>query len=238
METIALEPVDSVRITSLVDNVADTTAPSIGPARRSGWGIGTLEAKTIVGGRGAVPLVAEHGFSALVEVTKADVTHRVLFDTGVSPRGMVENMARLEVDPGSIEAIVLSHGHYDHTTGMHGLIETLGRANLPVYVHPEFWSRRRIVIEGNDPRELPTTSRGALEDAGFDVIEEPRPSFLLGGSVLVTGEVDRLAPFEDGFPGHEAFRGDVWQPDPLILDDQALVVNLRDKGLVVPTPHP
>ena len=148
---------------------------------------------------------------------------------------MVENMARLEVDPGSIEAIVLSHGHYDHTTGMHGLIETLGRANLPVYVHPEFWSRRRIVIEGNDPRELPTTSRGALEDAGFDVIEEPRPSFLLGGSVLVTGEVDRLAPFEDGFPGHEAFRGDVWQPDPLILDDQALVVNLRDKGLVVLT---
>jgi len=235
METIALEPVDSVRITSLVDNVADTTAPNLGPARRTGWGVGTLEAQTIVGGRGAVPLVAEHGFSALVEVTKAEVTHRVLFDTGVSPYGMVENMRRLEVDPGTIETIVLSHGHYDHTTGMHGLIEELGRANLPVYVHPEFWSRRRVVIEGSEPRELPTTSRGALEDAGFEVIEQARPSFLLGGSVLITGEIDRSTLFEDGFPGHEAFRGDAWQPDPLILDDQALVVNLRDKGLVVLT---
>jgi 7,8-dihydropterin-6-yl-methyl-4-(beta-D-ribofuranosyl)aminobenzene 5'-phosphate synthase len=188
-----------------------------------------------VGGRGAVPLVAEHGFSALVEVTKADVTRRVLFDTGVSPYGMIENMRRLEVDPGTIETIVLSHGHYDHTTGMHGLIGALGRANLPVYVHPEFWSRRRVVIEGAEPRELPTTSRRALEDAGFEVIEQARPSFLLDGSVLVTGEVDRSSPFEDGFPGHEAFRGDAWQPDPLILDDQALVVNLRNKGLVVLT---
>ncbi len=235
METIALEPVDSVRITSLVDNVTDTTAPSVGPAHRTGWGVGTLEAQTIVGGHGVVPLVAEHGFSALVEVTKAGVTHRVLFDTGVSPHGMVENMRRLEVDPGTIETIVLSHGHYDHTTGMHGLVEALGRANLPVYVHPEIWSRRRVVIEGSEPRELPTTSRRALEDAGFEVIEQARPSLRLGGSVLITGEVDRSVTFEDGFPGHEAFHSGAWQPDPLILDDQALVVNLHDKGLVVLT---
>jgi len=132
METMTLEPVDSVRITSLVDNVADTTAPDTGPARRAGWGRGTLEAQTIVGGRSSVPLVAEHGFSALVDVAKGDTTHRILFDTGVSPNGMIENMRRLEVDPTTIEAIVLSHGHYDHTTGMHGLIEALGRPNLPV----------------------------------------------------------------------------------------------------------
>ena len=235
MEKIQLEPVDSVRITSLVDNVADTTAPSVGPAQRTGWGSGTLEAHTIVGGRGAVPLVAEHGFSALVEVTKGDVTHRVLFDTGVSPYGMVENMRRLEVDPTSIEAIVLSHGHYDHTTGMHGLIETLGPTNLPVYLHPDFWSRRRVVIDGREPRELPTTSSRALQDAGFDVIENIQPSFLLDRSLLVTGEIDRTTTFEKGFRGHEAFRDASWHPDPQILDDQGLVMNIRGKGLVVMT---
>ena len=197
--------------------------------------MGTLDADTIVGGRSVVPLVAEHGFSALVEATRGEVTHRILFDTGVSPRGMVENMRRLEVDPTTIEAIVLSHGHYDHTTGMHGLIEVLGRGNLPVYLHPEFWNRRRVVIEGSDPRELPTTSRRAVEDAGFDIIERVQPSFLLDGSVLVTGEVDRTTGFEAGFPGHEAFRGDSWQPDPLILDDQALVLDVRGKGIVVIT---
>lgn len=235
MEKIPLEPVDSVRITSLVDNTADTTAPSAGPARRTGWGTGTLEARTMVGGRTSVPLVAEHGFSALVDVTRGKTTHRILFDTGVSPNGMIENMRRLEVDPTTIEVIVLSHGHYDHTAGLHGLIDVLGPPNMPVYLHPEFWNRRRVVIEGRDPREMPTTSRRALQDAGFDIIEQAQPSFLLGGSVLVTGEIDRTAAFEQGFPGHEALRGTTWQPDPSILDDQALVLNLRGKGLVVLT---
>lgn len=235
MERIPLEPVDAVRIISLVDNVADTTAPSGGPARRTVWGKGTVEARTIMGGRGAVALVAEHGFSALVEVTKGRVSHRILFDTGVSPNGMIENMRRLEVDPKEIEAIVLSHGHYDHTTGMHGLIEALGRPNLPVYLHPEFWRKRRVVVEGSEPRGLPTTSRRALREAGFDIIEQIQSSFLLDGSVLVTGEVDRTFPFEEGFPGHEALLAGAWEPDPLILDDQGLVLSVRDKGLVVMT---
>ncbi len=54
-------------------------------------------------------------------------------------------------------------------------------------------------------------------------------------SLLVTGEVDRTTEFEKGFPIHQAFRDGEWQPDPLILDDQALVLNVRGKGLVVLT---
>jgi 7,8-dihydropterin-6-yl-methyl-4-(beta-D-ribofuranosyl)aminobenzene 5'-phosphate synthase len=51
--------------------------------------------------------------------------------------------------------------------------------------------------------------------------------------VLITGEVDRTTTFETGFQGHETLRDGEWQADPLILDDQALVVSLRDRGLVV-----
>jgi 7,8-dihydropterin-6-yl-methyl-4-(beta-D-ribofuranosyl)aminobenzene 5'-phosphate synthase len=51
--------------------------------------------------------------------------------------------------------------------------------------------------------------------------------------VLITGEVDRTTAFETGFAGHEALRDGAWEPDPLILDDQALVVSLGDRGLVV-----
>ena len=101
-------------------------------------------------------------------------------------------------------------------------------------IHPEFWARRRLAIPG-EPFELPTTSRNALEDAGFDVIEQRQPSFLYDRSVLITGEVDRVTGFEKGFPIHQAWRGGSWEPDPLILDDQALIAHVAGRGLVVLT---
>ena len=106
---------------------------------------------------------------------------------------------------------------------------------MPVVIHPEFWTRRRIAIPGADPIEMPTTSRRGLEDAGFEIVEARRPSFLFDRSVLVTGEVDRTTSFESGFPFHEAQRHEAWEPDPLILDDQALVFHVAGKGLVVLT---
>ena len=159
----------------------------------------------------------------------------MLFDAGRTPDGLVENMRRLELSPGDIDIIVLSHGHWDHTTGMDGLVGELGRQNMPVLIHPEFWTRRRLAFPGRYPVELPTTSKSALQGAGFEIVEQRRPSFLLDGSLLVTGEVDRTTEFERGFPGHEAHRHGGWQPDPLILDDQALVASVRGRGLVVLT---
>lgn len=118
---------------------------------------------------------------------------------------------------------------------MHGLVAELGRSGIPVLIHPEFWSRRRVAIPGREPVELPTTSRSALQGAGFEIVEQTRPSFLLDGSLLVTGEVDRTTEFEHGFPVHEAYRDGGWEPDPSILDDQARVASVRGKGLVVIT---
>jgi 7,8-dihydropterin-6-yl-methyl-4-(beta-D-ribofuranosyl)aminobenzene 5'-phosphate synthase len=106
---------------------------------------------------------------------------------------------------------------------------------MPVYVHPEAWSRRRVLFPGREPFELPTPSKSALRGAGFEVTEEKQPSFLLHGSLLVTGEVDRTADFEKGFPVHQAERNGEWQPDPLILDDQAVILHVRDKGLIILT---
>jgi len=236
MEAIPLEPVDSLTVTMLVDNVTDNLLPDRGPAKRPSMASAPrIPARFLAGGDTDDALRAEHGFSALVTITKAGRETRVLFDAGRSPDGMVENMRRLELSPRDIDIIVLSHGHWDHTTGMDGLVRELGSVNVPVLLHPEFWSRRRIAFPGRDPVELPTTSKAALEGAGFEIVEERQPSFLLGGSLLVTGEVDRTTEFERGFPGHEAHRHGEWRPDPLILDDQALVANLRGHGLVLLT---
>jgi 7,8-dihydropterin-6-yl-methyl-4-(beta-D-ribofuranosyl)aminobenzene 5'-phosphate synthase len=234
--SIPLEPVDEVTITTLVDNVTDLLAADAGPARRPSLGDARRERSALfTEGWAYEGLIAEHGFSALVTVTAGGARHQVLFDAGLSPDTLVTNMRRLGLDPGDIDAVVLSHGHSDHTAGLDGLIRAIGRSSLPVVIHPEFWNRRRIVIPGRDPIELPTTSRHALEGAGFTIVEERQPSFLLGGSVLVTGEVDRTSGFEPGFPPQQALRDGQWEPDPLVLDDQALILNIRDKGLVVLT---
>jgi len=239
MNRVALEPVDRVEITILMDNVTDPLLSDQDGIRRVNWPRALHGALPTAGARVSpdtgVPdaLIAEPGFSALVRVDKAGREHTLLFDTGVSPNGVVENMRRLDIAPGDIEAIVLSHGHWDHVTGMEGLARELGRSKLPVMIHPEFWARRRVRFPGLDPAELPATSRTALEDLGFTIVEERQPSFLLDGAVLITGEVDRTTPFEIGFRGHEALRNAEWRPDPLILDDQALVLSLRDRGLIV-----
>ncbi len=236
LESIKLEPVDALTVQILMDNVTDPTLLDAGAVKRANFfnmaSGPRVPAAVLTGVEAPAQLVAEHGFSALITVTKADREHRILFDAGVSPYGVVENMHRLEIPLGDVELIVLSHGHWDHVTGMEGIAKELGRANVPVLIHPEFWSRRRIAFPGIDPLELPSPSRSALEGVGFEIVEERHPSFLLDGSVLITGEVDRTTKFEIGFPGHEAHRDGAWHADPLILDDQAIVLNLRDRGLV------
>jgi len=106
---------------------------------------------------------------------------------------------------------------------------------LPLTVHPLVFSRRRFVVPDQGPWELPTLSRSALQAEGFEVIERRQPSLLLDGCVLITGEIDRTTEFERGLPNHEAWRDGRWEPDPLILDEQSLVVDVRGRGLVVVT---
>jgi 7,8-dihydropterin-6-yl-methyl-4-(beta-D-ribofuranosyl)aminobenzene 5'-phosphate synthase len=236
-QVVELEPVDRARVTILMDNVTDPLIPDQDPVTRVSWpkalaGDAPRIATPLVPDGVPDALIAEPGFSALVRVEKRGRERTLLFDTGVSPGGVVDNMRRLGLPLGNVETIVLSHGHWDHVTGMEGVARQLGRRNLPVLIHPDFWTRRRLRFPGLDPAELPSTSRAALEGTGFEIVEERRPSFLLDGSVLITGEVDRTTEFETGFNGHEAFR-DGWEPDPLILDDQALAIRVRDRGLLV-----
>ena len=239
MSRVELEPVDRVHITILMDNVTDPLLVDQEAVARISWpkalmgALPTAPAQVSTGDGVPDALIAEPGFSALVRIEKAGRERTLLFDTGVSAHGMVENMRRLGIAPADVEVIVLSHGHWDHVTGMEGLVRALGRTKLPVMIHPEFWNRRRVRFPGLDPAELPATSRTALEGMGFAIVEERQPSFLLDGAVLITGEVDRTTEFETGFQGHEALRDGAWRADPLILDDQALVVSLGDRGLVI-----
>ncbi len=236
MHPIQLQTIDAVKILILADNQFDALLPDQGPAKRPKIGSSRRVAAPLMeGGNTIEGMLAQHGFSALVSLTQNGREHHILFDTGATPDGLVESMRILDLAPKDIETVVLSHGHFDHTAGLNGLVRTLGRTNLPLLIHPEFWNRRRLVIPDTDPFEIPTTSKSALAGVGFEIIEERQPSFLLDGSLLVTGEVDRTTAFEKGMPGQQALRGDTWEWDPLILDDQAILLNVQGKGLVILT---
>ena len=236
VDPIALAPVDEVVITTLVDNTYDALLTGDDRVTRAPVRTGLAAAAQFDGGLTTVGLRAEHGFSALVRVRRGQTVTTLLFDTGVSPDGMVTNADRLGVDLGDVQGVILSHGHYDHAGGLVGLAGRRGVAGLPLTVHPLVWTRRRLAPPGLEPAELPTLSKRALQAEGFEVIERRHPSLLVDGSVLITGEVDRTTDFERGMPpAHQAWDGAGWRHDPLVLDDQALVVHVRGRGLVVLT---
>jgi 7,8-dihydropterin-6-yl-methyl-4-(beta-D-ribofuranosyl)aminobenzene 5'-phosphate synthase len=236
VDPVTLEPVDEVVITTLVDNSYDGLMSDMGPARRAPMSrTPRIAAEQFVQGETMSGLVAEHGFAALVTTRRGDRTHTLLFDTGVSPNGLADNMERLGIAAADIEALVLSHNHFDHAGGLVGLARLRRRAGLPITVHPDVWSARRIVLPGASEWHLPTLSRRSLEQEGFEVVERRQPSLLFDNCVLITGEVDRTTDFETGMRFHETLGPGGWEPDPLIMDDQALVVRVRGRGLVVLT---
>lgn len=104
---------------------------------------------------------------------------------------------------------------------------------MPLVIHPDAWRERRIAFPSGGELRLPPPNRHDLEAEGLEVVEERAHSLLLDGAVLVSGQVERVTEFESGFPIHEAREGDGWRPDPMIWDDQALVLNVRDRGLVI-----
>jgi 7,8-dihydropterin-6-yl-methyl-4-(beta-D-ribofuranosyl)aminobenzene 5'-phosphate synthase len=237
---LPLVEADGVEILTVIDNVADALLPSTEVARRLNVAgsdedkLPQTEAPLLEAGRVTESPVAEHWLSFLVSVTVGDSRRTVLFDTGSTVRGLVNNLSALGIDLQEIETIVLSHGHFDHAMGLNGLAKAFSPLP-PLVLHPDFWLKRRVVVPGQQPRELPATSRDRLRAAGFELIEQRGPSLLLDGALLVTGEVERTTSFEQGFPVHQALRDGEWQPDPFIYDDQALVTNVRGRGLVVIT---
>ncbi len=223
---LTLPAVDGVEITTVMDNSLDLLMSSTPLARRFALpGYGFIRPQ----------LRAEHGVSLLITLIDQGKRETILFDTGVTPDGALHNLAVLGVDLGTIQAIVLSHGHTDHTHGLDGFLNTLGTRRMPILLHPDAFLKRRIIYNENSFLDLPPPSLHDLEREGIELLVERGPSFLINGKLLVTGQIERTTAFEQGLANQQAEVDGAWQPDPWVYDDQALVIHVRNKGLVVAT---
>ena len=233
-QAINLPEVDKVRITVLVDNTIDLLLPSGGGVER--YPLGPAWQDNL----GEVPnpwetAVAEHGYSTLIQVTQGDRSATLMYDTGVSAYGLLKNMDALGADAHDIRAVTISHGHPDHAMGLLGLVDRLGSRSLPLVLHPDAFLERRVVLPDGHQLNYPAPRKSDFRAEDIEVIEEVGPSMLVDGMALVSGEISRTTSFETGNPYHHAHREHGWEPDPLISDDQCVILNLRGKGLVIVT---
>jgi 7,8-dihydropterin-6-yl-methyl-4-(beta-D-ribofuranosyl)aminobenzene 5'-phosphate synthase len=222
----ALKPVDSVEILSVMDNSIDVLMSSSPVAKRLKRG---SDAHT------RPQLRAEHGVSMLVTTNHSGNKDSFLFDTGVTIDGVLHNLDVLEIKGNEFHAVVLSHGHTDHTRGLIGFIKRYGRPRVPIVLHPDaYLKRKNVQPDGHESEHIPPSKKD-LEAEDVQIIEERGPTMLIGDHVLVTGQIPRTTPYEKGSPNQVALIDGSWQPDPWIHDDQAIVIHVRDKGLVVLT---
>ncbi len=176
--------------------------------------------------------LAEHGLACLLKVSAGVEEHVVLMDAGISAICFLHNASVLNVDLTTIESVVLSHGHFDHFGGLAEVLEGLPRGT-PLVVHPDAFLERRLNIPGAErPVDLPRLDEEVLSQIGVELRRVAGASTLAADLVLVSGRVERVTDFEQGFPWAEAKIDGEWVVDPF-HDDQGLAVRVKGQGLVV-----
>ena len=232
----SLTQIDKVEIHVLVDNVTDglSTIPAHAESE-----FAYLERNGMQELSGDSLCCACHGLSLLVTATRGAHRHTVLFDSGPEEYAFERNSTRLGVDLGAVESIVLSHGHWDHSGGMLKALDLVrsrkgGRA-VPYYAHPGmFRSRARQLRNGSilPMRDVPGIE--ALMAHGAEVNCTRERQVFVNSMFFLSGEIPRVTPFERGLPAHyQKNEAGTWAPDPLLIDERFLMVNIAGKGLVV-----
>ena len=199
------------------------------------------------------PLLAEHGFAALIDLKAANI--RILWDAGITRIALVDNMKRMQIDAASIDKIAISHGHRDHTAAVTDILAAMDLApqgkewpadasvddiaayaqgrRVPLILHPAAFRERWAFDEdGKKHGPFSRPPRAEWEAAGAEIITSEGP-YQLGPGCWTTGYVPRRSFEKSGRSTQMYYRdGQQFHRDDL-EEDQAIAINVRDKGLVV-----
>ncbi len=235
----ALAAVDGVEVHILVDNVTDSlsSVPAFVETEFAGLRRRRQDHWVLSGG---CLCCAAHGLSCLITVRQGGEEKTLLFDTGPEDRTFEQNVSRLGVDLGRVEAIVLSHGHWDHGGAMLRALQIIrdrnGGKEVPYFAHPDMFRTRAIKRPDGSfqvMEDVPGVT--ALAAHGARVVNTTEAQSLFGGLAYVSGEIARVTLFERGLPGQhrKTLDGKGWELDELIMDERFVAVNVKGKGLIV-----
>jgi 7,8-dihydropterin-6-yl-methyl-4-(beta-D-ribofuranosyl)aminobenzene 5'-phosphate synthase len=198
-------------------------------------------------------LLSEFGLSMQLETQRGDETRSVLIDFGYSSPTLLNNLDILGIDPAKLDALVLSHGHYDHFGGLVGfLAATQGKRKpkLPLYIGGEECFCSRQFTAGPTPLNFGALDRKAIAEADLSVVAAEGPA-VVADHAFVTGHIQRasfervLSPtrmkvgidnglgcYPDKMPTDR--RPIDWAPDQ--FDHEiSTCVNVKGRGLVITT---
>ncbi|KAI1411761.1 Metallo-hydrolase/oxidoreductase [Hypoxylon sp. FL1857] len=249
--TPKLAEVDSLTIQAIVNDEIDQISPSPHPAVKHPQSFMGAPLRPLAEGteRGGAKLqmrmdtlcCGAHGLSLLITVTKDGKSHSLLFDTGPEEAVWERNVTRLGLDPGSIERIVLSHWHRDHSGGMLSAVCMIEAAKkggenaekVVVDLHPDRPDFRGVMAHEPISLEL-DPSFAEIEEAGATVFKSDEVHAALDDTFLISGAIPRLTPYEGGIRGGIRYTPDgKWETDELIMDERLVMCNLKGRGLVV-----
>jgi len=223
-ESVNLKKATRATITTIIDNYIHVLLPSSDKVER---------APLTRRGVRLPPLLAEHGFSVLLEVFGNSKSYSILMDFGISKIGVPHNLKVLEIDLDKIEAFVISHGHHDHVGAIVEVLSPLSKKPRPVVVHPDaFISTRFHQFPDGKQVPIPGLKKGVIEETGNEVVDGRSPVLLASDHVLALGEIPRTTDFEKGlFTAYYKKGGKIYKD--LIMDDKGIVLDIKNRGLVV-----
>ena len=175
-------------------------------------------------------LVAKHGLSLLVETTVAGASTRILMDAGPPPNVALRNATAMRARVRELDAIVISHGHYDHIGGLLQILKRSSR-RIPIVAHPKVFGPK-FAFKPNLQFIGPDFDQSSVKAAGGILVLARNPVMIAAG-VTTSGEIARETNFEKT-EGFWTVEDDRFVEDPM-NDEQALLINVKDKGLVVIT---
>ena len=195
----------------------------------------------------------EWGLSLHLESRQGDSARQILIDFGYTPETLNNNLELLGIDPAKLDAMMLSHGHFDHFGGLNGFLaqhQARLKKELPFYLGGEECFCTREAGVGDSAGDFGALDRQAIANAGLKVLYADQPS-VIAGHAFSTGMIARasfekvLAPtrMKPGFANNvgcrpealsEAKRGVAIVPDDF-EHEQATCFHLKGKGLVVMT---
>ncbi len=175
------------------------------------------------------PFIAQHGASYWLSLDYRGKKISILFDTGAYPGPIVENITRFGLDPHTIDYVILSHNHYDHTGGLLGVLEKIDHV-VPV-IAPSSLARTSI----NVGRRLRIINAPYFPAKFLDeIIARKGYPLLIDEPVKIADGVWTTGVFGGCSGSNEAFFIDNGRLVPdMLCDEIALVIDLGEHGLVV-----